>query len=646
MKTLLICRNNNQNGYTLIIAILTLFIISILGLGLISTTSSTMKKTANERDNQSAYYIAESGITQERVEIKKIAKLAFDETKIAEAAYIAALKEHQETKPAPFDFQSEFIQNAKEKINKKYTNLPEGSSLLVISDSNLIKMSSKVTYTKQKGIEPTSETTVKPDYQNSTTKKLIYTIKSTGKIGDNNKRTISQIIQISLDQDPGKKKVVIENPIDPTPPSLNSCYAVYTSGTFNGGSATIKGDVYSTKKLVIENTGASYRGSIYSTEDIIIKGSNGIKNVYSQKDVTLSGGSISGSVYGNNISIDGYPKISQDVIALNNINITSWVEIGGHYKYGNNFSNTTTSQETSKASQLTNGEITNLKKEYSFENNNENNFNNTCTATIPKLKNTEDVFRNTNLPIYPNKKITSTDNSGTSFAFVEDGILSVNAKASNQVLILDSDIYLKKINITGNETLYIDLKGQTHSIYVDSLNLAGKIKLINQGVLNLYIKDKMYLNHGSINENGGSSQTNIYYAGADKLTIASNINLMSSLHVKNADLTLTSGSKVAGNIFVYGNNNVEVSGGSKDVEQLFLAPNCNFVQSEGGTINGNIVAKNYVNSGGGSVNPPSKTEQPGSLNPGGSSTTTIELDDFPAITDDFVFIQSQIEEKR
>ncbi|WP_146548134.1 PilX N-terminal domain-containing pilus assembly protein [Rummeliibacillus suwonensis] len=635
--------HHNENGYTLIIAILTLVVISVLGLGLMNTTATTMKQSSSERENQSAYYIAESGVTQERVEIKKLAKEAFDETKVAEAAYINALKDHQE--PEPFDFQTEFIQTAKAKINSQYTNLLPNTDPTIINDSDLKEMSSKVKYTKQKGIEPTSTTTVKPDLQNSTSQKLIYTIQSTGKIGENNKRSISQKIQISLDQNPGKKEVVIEDKTDTTTPKLNACYAIYTYGSINSGSGTINGDVYSTKKIEIGNNGASYNGNVYSTEDIVINGSSGIKNVYSQKNVTLGGGNISGSVYGNNIFISGYPNISKDVIALNNINITSWVNINGQYKYGNSFSNTTTSQEASKASQLTNEEKEELINEYSLESNPENVFHNSCTASIPKLEDADTVFKKpTNIPILNDKTITSTDGSGTSFDFIKNGTLTVNSKARNQTLSLDSDIYLKKINITGNETLNIDLKGQSHSLYVDSLDLAGEIKLTNPGTLNLYVKDQMNFAYGSINSNGNSSQANIYYGGSDKLTIASNINLMSSLHVKNADLTLTAGSQVKGNIYVYGNNNVEVSGGSNDVEQLFLAPNSNFIQSGGGTINGNIVAKAYTNSGGATVNPPTKTDQPGTTNPGGGSTTTIELDDYPNTTDEFLFVQSQIEE--
>ncbi|PKC50789.1 hypothetical protein RhiirA1_485346, partial [Rhizophagus irregularis] len=60
----------------------------------------------------------------------------------------------------------------------------------------------------------------------------------------------------------------------------------------NAGSGSITGDIYSKSKLVINNSGASLSGNVFSTEDIEIKGSEGIKNVYSPKNITITGGTI------------------------------------------------------------------------------------------------------------------------------------------------------------------------------------------------------------------------------------------------------------------------------------------------------------------------------------------------------------------
>ncbi|WP_397539479.1 PilX N-terminal domain-containing pilus assembly protein [Rummeliibacillus pycnus] len=72
---------NNENGYTLIIVIMALVVISVLGLGLMGTTASTLKQSDSERTDQSAFYIAESGVVQKREELNKVVENAYHFTK-------------------------------------------------------------------------------------------------------------------------------------------------------------------------------------------------------------------------------------------------------------------------------------------------------------------------------------------------------------------------------------------------------------------------------------------------------------------------------------------------------------------------------------------------------------------------------------
>lgn len=62
----------NTNGYALILAILTVLVISILGITLMSSTTLSKKITDITSVDQSVIYIAESGLTQKRSEIAKI----------------------------------------------------------------------------------------------------------------------------------------------------------------------------------------------------------------------------------------------------------------------------------------------------------------------------------------------------------------------------------------------------------------------------------------------------------------------------------------------------------------------------------------------------------------------------------------------
>lgn len=60
---------HNERGYTLVIVLLVLFIISIGGISLLTVTANTTKIVTNERDYQSAYYIAESALTETRAKL-------------------------------------------------------------------------------------------------------------------------------------------------------------------------------------------------------------------------------------------------------------------------------------------------------------------------------------------------------------------------------------------------------------------------------------------------------------------------------------------------------------------------------------------------------------------------------------------------
>lgn len=53
---------NNESGYTLLGALLTFAILSILGISLVTVTFASLKTSSNERDNQAVYYIAEAGL--------------------------------------------------------------------------------------------------------------------------------------------------------------------------------------------------------------------------------------------------------------------------------------------------------------------------------------------------------------------------------------------------------------------------------------------------------------------------------------------------------------------------------------------------------------------------------------------------------
>lgn len=163
---------NNENGYTLIIVILTLVVITILGIGLMGTTANSLKISSHERDNQSAYYIAEAGLVQKRGEIKE--KLSSEET-VNEAIEKTSM-----------------YYNSLSKSEKESFNFADYAvSLILGPDSTTTYSSDNDDFEKQFNKE--TKATVKFKKISS----LNYKIISEGRIGTIQSRTISQVFNIS-----------------------------------------------------------------------------------------------------------------------------------------------------------------------------------------------------------------------------------------------------------------------------------------------------------------------------------------------------------------------------------------------------------------------------------------------------------------
>lgn len=657
---------NNENGYTLILVLLVFVVLSIVGTGLLVLSSNTLKTMNTERDDQSAFYIAEAGLVEMRTSLHEIAKSAYSETLETYNAIEDPVEKSE------YDFEGNFIQKTKNKINALYFNG-------VNPTTNFISENINKQYEKQlnNAALPVSETTVEFLSTESNSKKLTYIIRSNGLV-ENKMRNVSQKVEITLNAEVEEVEVVIEDNTDPY--EVKACYALFTNGSVNAGSGSITGDIYSKSKLVINNSGASLSGNVFSTEDIEIKGSEGIKNVYSPKNITITGGTINGTVSAgqkinitggtvkgdikavdtitassgnvngnvlskNNVDILAYPSIAKDIIALNNIYVRQWFNVGGNYRYGGSIQFNQNVDAGSKLKPLSaNGK--NIILNDDFINTNEyGDIINSCTEQMPTLPDVSSTFKSkSGVAVAPNATVFNSD-SNSDVDVIKNGVLNISHyKTNGYTLDLSRDMYFSNINIDSYNSLNIDLKGETRSIFVDSLNVAGHINLVNPGVLNIYVLNNLNYSGGSFNSNNNNhSSANIYYSGTNPITFGSDLNINSSLHIKNADVTFTSGGSVKGNVYVYGNNKVTVTGGSSVTEQLFLAPNSEFIHSNG-TIKGNVVAKNYTMSGGATIIPPQ--QDGGIINPGtgdGTKTTVIVKNYLQAY--DLVYLHSLLEEE-
>lgn len=99
----------NEHGYTIVISLFIIVLLSIIGLGLMLVTSNTLNATKHERNDQSMFYIAEGAINVKKHEIYNSIYSAYDDTRTI----------HQDTKEDDrenIDFVEIFINKVEEKI--------------------------------------------------------------------------------------------------------------------------------------------------------------------------------------------------------------------------------------------------------------------------------------------------------------------------------------------------------------------------------------------------------------------------------------------------------------------------------------------------------------------------------------------------
>lgn len=191
---------NNQKGYTLIIVVLAITVISILGLSILTYSSSSLKRSVNERNDQSAYYIAESGLTKTKIDLTAKINKAYANSIEKYKQLISSNKNNNQTVSFANIFKQELDLIDIESLKQPVTD-----------------------FDKQFSNSPIAKPDIKVDFLNN---QLIYTISSTGFIdrskvnstsGNSGIRKVSQKIVVKLDNS-----------------SSNSAdnYAVYSKGKY------------------------------------------------------------------------------------------------------------------------------------------------------------------------------------------------------------------------------------------------------------------------------------------------------------------------------------------------------------------------------------------------------------------------------
>lgn len=122
----------NEQGYALLITIFAIVLLSVLGIGMMTVSSNTLKTSTSERSNQSLYYLAEAGINyKEAIILDEINRIYAEEK-----ANTSNRTGSEDTFNNTFDHRLTNLllsENYSELDHQHFTNLSNGNPVVKIS---------------------------------------------------------------------------------------------------------------------------------------------------------------------------------------------------------------------------------------------------------------------------------------------------------------------------------------------------------------------------------------------------------------------------------------------------------------------------------------------------------------------------------
>ncbi|MGG2109972.1 PilX N-terminal domain-containing pilus assembly protein [Lysinibacillus pakistanensis] len=499
----------NERGYTFIIALLLIVLISVLGFSLITITSNTLKVTTHERADQSVFYIAEADLNVKRAEINQE----------LESVLIPILNKYNNDEN--FDMDKD-----RNKIDEEYIEAADFflTKQLTLEDGKWQKKYTEVTnYEKQNGLQPSSQVTLIKENQQYT-----YTLRSIAEI-DGISRTISQTFTIKT---PSFTKKDSEDEETPPTTNYNFCYGILTNSFETKNTLNTDSDIVSLNDLIINNTGSFEniysKGSITFTNTATING-----DVISLNDITIKNGAIFKKdiiAQGNIIVNGGSPESFGNIFSMGNINLQVGISatktdgfvyadknfLNGHGStingviFGKESVKDTTNWATGLGSRRYSlGDIIynkgNSKNNIKAES--EAKFNQYLADErvdfnyyLNKIKNLSSAIGSTNNNECGNQSLAnahipqappflSIDSS--SFIEIPDIALSWN---SPDALSLTDNSYIKNMSLLENRTLTIDVGDKDRTLVIDNLNGSnGHLRVQGTGKLNILVRNKLSL---------------------------------------------------------------------------------------------------------------------------------------------------------
>ena len=248
----------NNKGYSLLLTILTIFLVSIIGLSLLTITANSNKITTHERQDQSVYYIAEAGINLEKAKITDILTELYNSLtdKLNQLDY-----EEQEALLNSYgSFDNYFSNNINDQFCSKYNTITGSQKCSFKSEISGIEYENSYSFSKQFNDTPVAKTTIKGIHQksagsNNTT--YVFTLQSEGYFENakKNSRVLTQTLTVDIDAPSpggggqgesagdGTKPPSVSNPLSNIAAITNGNIILENGPKINGNAGSLNGSI-------------------------------------------------------------------------------------------------------------------------------------------------------------------------------------------------------------------------------------------------------------------------------------------------------------------------------------------------------------------------------------------------------------------
>ncbi|WP_431029584.1 pilus assembly PilX N-terminal domain-containing protein [Lysinibacillus sp. LZ02] len=241
----------NNKGYALFLTVLVIFLVSILGLSLLTVTANSNKTTVNERYDQSIYYVAEAGINLEKAKITEVLEEIY--TPLMNVFNSMSYEAQKNILDMHGSFENYYYNEVKNQFCDKYNTTTHTSKCSPSNGNTILNYENSYHFSKQFNEQPVAQTTIQGD---CSTVPCVFNLTSEGYFegSQKNSRLLTQTLDVDINITPpsggpgtgngnGNGNTSSNTPISNIAAITNGNITLVGGATIDGNAGSLNGNI-------------------------------------------------------------------------------------------------------------------------------------------------------------------------------------------------------------------------------------------------------------------------------------------------------------------------------------------------------------------------------------------------------------------